>query len=578
MAKEKNSGLYKLTIGPIHFILICCLIIIILVVNSFFELNRTRESLRTILEDQGANLLSGLEREIQNSVSVIEVMEGVPGAHLLNISSSRNFFALEDDIVDYLLEVATSVDQNDAIRTLSPPELGKTAQANGLKKIQILREPSQSQIAEESLYYYLPLLEGTRNMVIIPFKKFLPDEGDLFSVAIRRTNGEGVVAVSIDDSQMRNLRRRFAIQNVLETMGFAEGVLYLSVFDRFLSPVAQIKSEGIGEIPGSPLLSSVQEASQFESRLQFISGKQRIFEVAKILHLDESPYGIIQVGLSTGEIQRILSLSRRNVVFSVAVLLALSMAGVALIYVNQTRHLRKLREMEDRAQVAERHLAIGKLGAGLAHEIRNPLNAIAMAIQRLQREFLPREQDQEEEYDRFLGVIREEINRLNQIVDQFVLFSSPYKLTLASLSLTEILDSISVLFAEEFKTRSIMMKYEFDPKLPPLEMDKGKMTQALINIVTNSVHAMEAGGSILMKAVLDRYDWVRLTIADSGSGIAKEEIEKVFDYSYTTREKGLGLGLPIARKIIEEHGGKIHIESQIGKGTVVSILLPVRAP
>ncbi len=578
MAKETKSGRYGSSIGPLHLTLLCCLIIIILIVNGFFELNRTRESLKAILENQGANLLRGLEREIQNSVSVIEVMEGVPGAHLLNISSSRSFFALEDAIVDYLLEIAITLDQTDADQTVSQPELKDTAQRNGIKKIEILSELLPSQISEKRLNYYLPLVEGTQNMVIIPFKSPLPEEEDLFLVAIRRAAAKGIIAVSVDYHQMKNLRRKFAIQNVLETMGFGEGILYLSVFDRSLSRVAQIGSGEMDEILGPPSLQSVLEGSRIESRFRVMPNKQEVFEVAKTLHLDENPYGMIQVGLSTLEIQKVLSLSKRNVVLTVAVLLALSIAGVTLIHVNQTRHFRRLREMEIRAQAAERHLAIGKLGAGLAHEIRNPLNAIAMAIQRLQREFVPREKARVEEYGRFMGVMREEINRLNQIVDQFVLFSRPYKLTLTPISLAEILDNISVLFGEEFKARSIVMHNEVDPKLPSLGMDKGKITQALINIVTNGVHAMESGGNLKVKAEIARKDWVRVTVSDTGKGIPKEKIEKVFDYSYTTREKGLGLGLPIARKIIEEHGGSINIESRVEEGTTVSILLPVKGP
>jgi signal transduction histidine kinase len=578
MAAKAKSGSRWLSIGPLHLILICCLIILVLIVNGLFELNRTQESLRAILENQGVTLLRGLERQIQNTVSTIEVMESVPGAHLLNIASSRNFFALEDDIVDYLLEIAALVDKNAALQTLSPQELESAARSSGLSRIDILDGLSRSEITERGLSPYLPLAEGIRNMVIVPFKKLQPDMGDLFSVAIRRTARDGIVAVSIDHLQMKNLRRRFAIQDVLETMGFGEGVLYLLVFDRSLLPVAQVKSDRTGKIEGSSVLESVGEGVQTESRLRLMPDKQEVFEVATILNLEERPYGVIQVGLSTQETQSVLSRSRSNVVLSITVLLALSMAGVTLIYVNQERHLRRLREMEGRAQAAERHLAIGKLGAGLAHEIRNPLNAIGMAIQRLQREFLPRDKTKQKEYGRFMGVIREEITRLNQIVDQFVLFSKPYTLTLASVSLADILGNISVLFAEELKTRSIVMDLEVDPTLPSLKIDKGKITQALINIVTNGLYAMEGGGRLAIQAEIDRRDWVKVTVSDTGKGIPKEEIEKVFDYSYTTREKGLGLGLPIAHKVIEEHGGKITIESQVRKGTTISIYLPVGGP
>jgi signal transduction histidine kinase len=234
--------------------------------------------------------------------------------------------------------------------------------------------------------------------------------------------------------------------------------------------------------------------------------------------------------------------------------------------------------MEGRVRTAERLLSLGKLGAGVAHEIRNPLNAIGMAIQRLGREFQPREEGSEREYHEIFRVIREEIGRLNQIVEQFVLFSKPYRLDLAHSSPVEILESVSVLFTEEARGKSIEIHKEIDPKLPSLMMDRGRITQALINIVTNGIHAMEGGGKLTIKAELYGKDLVRIVVSDTGRGIPEEEVERAFDYSYTTREKGLGLGLPIAHKIAEEHGGRITMESQVGKGTNVSLFLPVMGP
>jgi len=166
--------------------------------------------------------------------------------------------ALEDAVVDHLLEIAIEVDQNDAGQTLSPQELKSTAQTKGVKRITIVDARSQPEPSDDGLSSYAPLLEGTRDMVILPFKRLSPNEGDLFSVVVRRTAGEGIIDVSIDYSQMKDLRRRFAIQNILDTMGFAEGIQYLSVFDDSFSLVAQIRNEEMGEILDAPFLKSVQ--------------------------------------------------------------------------------------------------------------------------------------------------------------------------------------------------------------------------------------------------------------------------------------------------------------------------------
>jgi signal transduction histidine kinase len=452
------------------------------------------------------------------------------------------------------------------------------AQKAGLHSIDLIDRPSQLDVSGADLHTYLPLFEGTHQMAIIPFDTIAPQEEDLFSIAIRRTGGIGIVSVSINAAQMRRLRRRFAIQDVLERTGPGEGIQYLLVFDNAARPVAEVIDEGIEDAIDLASVQLLQGRTRLESRFRSVAPKQEIFEIAKVLDLGETPFGVIQAGLSTDQIQRIVSISRRNTILSVVVLLALSMTGVILIYVNQRRHLQKLREMEQKAYAAERLLSIGKLGAGLAHEIRNPLNAVAMAIQRLHREFLPSEEQRAEEYGRFIRVIREEIKRLNQVVDQFVLFSKPYKLSLAPVQIGDILDSLSILFAAEAESRSVELEKTVDEGLPPIVMDKDKITQALINIVTNGLHAIEDGGKLTLSAGMDRRDRLRITIADTGKGIPKERIQRVFDYAFTTREKGLGLGLPIAHKILEEHRGEIVIDSKVGEGTRVSVFLPAEGP
>ncbi len=574
MVANSKAKSYRLSISPTFLALICSLIILLFIIGGVFEISRTKRSLREILENQGVNFLQGLHREIQNTISVIEVMEEVPGGHLLNIASSIDFFALEDAVVEYLVEIASTVDREGADQALSASKLETLAQREGLKVIEILDPSSQGHVPRGGPSIFGPLLRGEREIVILPFEKPKPDENDLFSVALRRTVGKGIIVVSVDYPRMKQLRRKFVIRSFLEAGGFGEGIQFVSILDRSLSPIAQIGQGGVGEIKDPFLLQFVQgEGSR--SRFRFLSSGEEVLEVAENLHVGGEPYGIMRVGLSTGDIRTILSLSKRNIILSVGVLLGLGIAGVTLIYINQNRHLRKVADMEDRVRTAERLLSLGKLGAGVAHEIRNPLNAIGMAIQRLGREFRPRE-DGEREYQDIIRVIRGEVQRLNQIVERFVLFSKPSRLDLAPASPEEILENVSILFAEEAREGSIEIRTEIGPGLPHLMIDKGRITQALVNIVTNSLHAMEGGGHLTVKAEMDGKDWVRIMVSDTGRGIPEGEIEKAFDYTYTTKEKGLGLGLPIAHRILEEHGGRIAIESHVGKGTTVSIFLPAK--
>jgi signal transduction histidine kinase len=231
-----------------------------------------------------------------------------------------------------------------------------------------------------------------------------------------------------------------------------------------------------------------------------------------------------------------------------------------------------MKEMEDRIQLAERISSLGHLAAGVAHEIRNPLNAMGMGLQRLKREFLPPDESKREEYISFTELILKEVRRVNDIIEQFLTLSRPFQLNLKESSLQDLLNHLVTLFQEETSSLGIRLQSEISSDLPLLAIDPEKLTQALINIMKNGFQAMGQGG-ILRVETKSLKDRVEVTISDSGSGILPEQMEKIFNYYYTTKEKGVGLGLPIAHRIIEAHGGQLKIESRVGSGTKVTVTL-----
>jgi signal transduction histidine kinase len=210
----------------------------------------------------------------------------------------------------------------------------------------------------------------------------------------------------------------------------------------------------------------------------------------------------------------------------------------------------------------------------VAHEIRNPLNAMGMGLQRLKREFLPQEDSKRDEYLSFMDVILKEIRRVNEIIEQFLTLSRPFQLNMGVSSLQDLLKNLTTLFQEEASAQGITLQTEWKDDLPTVRMDSEKLTQALINIMKNGMQAMEKGGILRIEThgIKDR---VSVVISDSGSGIPPDQMEKIFNYYYTTKEKGVGLGLPIAHRIIEAHGGQLTVESKVGVGTKVTITLPL---
>jgi signal transduction histidine kinase len=229
-----------------------------------------------------------------------------------------------------------------------------------------------------------------------------------------------------------------------------------------------------------------------------------------------------------------------------------------------------LRKTEAQLIRSEKLAALGQLSAGIAHEIRNPLTSINILIHSL-TENLPTEHSRWED----LKVIEEEILRINEIVDQFLRFAKPASPLLEKTNLIPIFEEILQLLRPQIERCRIVVKKEFEP-LPLITVDKEQIKQVILNLLMNAIQAMTGGGKLGMTGRLskDGY-WVELAIQDSGVGIPPEDIDKLFDPFFSTKEGGIGLGLSIAHRIIDQHHGKIEVESTPEKGTLFTISLPV---
>jgi signal transduction histidine kinase/putative methionine-R-sulfoxide reductase with GAF domain len=232
-----------------------------------------------------------------------------------------------------------------------------------------------------------------------------------------------------------------------------------------------------------------------------------------------------------------------------------------------------LKKAEAQLIRSEKLAALGQLAAGIAHEIRNPLTSINILIHSL-TENLPTKISCRED----LKVIEEEILRINEIVDQFLRFARPASPLFEKMDLLPIFEEILQLLRPQMERGKITVKKEFEP-LPLITVDKEQIKQVILNLLMNAIQAMPAGGELSIKGRFskDGY-WVELTIQDSGLGIPPEDMDKLFNPFFSTKEGGMGLGLSIAHRIIDQHHGKIEVESHPGNGTLFTISLPVFTP
>ncbi len=244
---------------------------------------------------------------------------------------------------------------------------------------------------------------------------------------------------------------------------------------------------------------------------------------------------------------------------------------------NMVDKLREREVLEKRLYEAEHLSRVGQLASGIAHEIRNPLNYISLAIDHLKAEMLPRCGEQCAELEDLAEKIKEEVRRANYMVLNFMNYGRPLKLRRVLVPYDEIISKVLPLISDRMAEQHIRVELNIGPDLPPLWVDQELIRNCIINFLTNATQAMDDGGVITLGASTDREKrQACLTFTDQGSGIREEDIPKIFQPYFTTKDVGIGLGLAITERIIKEHGGEILVQSRSGEGTTFTVLLPLQ--
>lgn len=227
-----------------------------------------------------------------------------------------------------------------------------------------------------------------------------------------------------------------------------------------------------------------------------------------------------------------------------------------------------LKQSRDKLIQAERLATAGKMSASFAHEIRNPLSSMRMLSQMLMKK-----PDVTPEQQQSLEYILEEIERIDNIVKGLMDFARPTTLNLAQQTLTPILQSVLALMKANLEHHHIKVVSDFSPELTDFQFDPDKIKQAFMNVVLNGMEAMPEGGTLTV-STFKQENTVCLKVTDTGIGISEEDIEHLFEPFFTRKDKGTGLGLANVKRILEEHDGKIKIDSTLGEGTTVTMCLP----
>ena len=229
--------------------------------------------------------------------------------------------------------------------------------------------------------------------------------------------------------------------------------------------------------------------------------------------------------------------------------------------------------MEERLE-SERIDSIVRLAAGVAHELGNPLNSLTIHLQLIERKLKKlAKQPDATKLTESLQVCQGEVERLDGIITHFLKAIRPQKLELNELDLLGLVEDVLRVQEVELSNRKLEVKVEVNDDLPIILGDRDQIKQAFFNLIKNAMEAMQPSGSLRILARCDD-DYVYLQFVDNGSGISEEDLSKVFQAYYTTKEEGHGLGMMIVERIMREHGGHINIESRKEAGTAITLQFP----
>ncbi len=230
-----------------------------------------------------------------------------------------------------------------------------------------------------------------------------------------------------------------------------------------------------------------------------------------------------------------------------------------------------IQEAEEAVRRSDRLAALGQLSAGLAHELRNPLGTIKVSS-----EMLGRSVASENEVAREVaGFIATEVDRCNSLITRFLQFARPLELRLEAADLAQVLDR--AIQSAEREAPGIAVYRNYAPEIPPFPMDAELLERVFYNLVLNAAQASPSGGAVTVKTRAAG-GTAEIAVIDRGAGIHPKHIDTIFNPFFTTKPTGVGLGLAIVSKIVDEHGGKITVESELGKGSVFRVLLPIERP
>lgn len=562
---------------PLAVAIVSAVLVTLILIMGFLDIRRNETNLVGFLEDQALSTISLLQRLTEENLKSITAMPETAGS---NLKTARQEESKNSKrwVVESITEMGRKLDEQWKKGKINNNYLKKFAADNNFWYLAVLdaygHAVHESSPLQTDMLSTSELEKNGRKLTTLEIMEKIRAKQGIGFIALRRKDNSGTVIITLDKEGLIYWSLKVAVERGINKIGEGHGIVYMQIINdkkKLLGSVGKANENFNNDdfnFKGI-LAGNVKIASR-----KVDSGENKILDMAAPLKLDKKVVGIVRIGLDRGSMDKIIDENRQNIFVFMIFVVIIALLSMWLLYHDQNRHLAGVVDMERRLEKAERLSALGQLAAGVAHEIRNPLNAISMATQRLKRDFTPLDSGKAEDFQNLSGVIKDEIKRLNGIIEEFLSFSKSRRLALSYFSLTEVLQKIVNLIREEASARGITIETKWRLSQVIIPMDINKLQQAFLNLIKNAMESIPAEGNIIITVDREGKNYIVVSISDTGCGMTAEEIERIFSPEYTTKEKGLGLGVTLASEIIRGHGGDIRVISRKGEGTTFEVILP----
>jgi len=565
---------------PRHFLASGLLLLILASLYVFFEAQRLQHELLRQTEDKGTALAKAMETSVKNAIVGNALLEDLIRQRLVDNARLIDQLLVSRHVDQALLQEISAMNRLQKIDLLD--NQGRPWKLDALPAV-IARQKAREETAQPhratvtyawGKRWRLPTEVDAKPGEPPPGikdKEFW--KGSTFGVAVDASSFPGIIAIHANADYVFNFEKVIGVQRQIEDLGRQSDSEFVSFLDSDLNVVAHTDRGRIGKQEKEPLVLKAKLDRQLFSQIVNGDGGKRYLEVVKPVALDDANLGFLKIGLSLGSMEIAWRNSLRAIIILGVAIVGAGILGMAAIFHNQNSHLMEVKALEAEVAHSERLSALGNLAATVAHEIRNPLNAISMGLQRITTEFQPTED--RDQYSHLTALMLGETRRLNAIVEQFLSLARPIEIKAEALPLKEILKELAALQESQAQQSNVQIQIIAAPNLPPLKADPGHLTQVLLNLMLNGLQAMPQGGTLTLEAKISNGNFL-IAVADTGPGIAPENLSRIFDPYFTTKYQGSGLGLAISRRIIEAHGGTITVCNRAEGGCRFEISFPLK--